>query len=295
MISKSAGNLAVAVSVKVYQALLIAYPQKFRQEYGTHMLQVFQDGCARSIHRMGVVGVIDFWMLTVFDFLVSLISEHSQKDSEMTKTNLIRFSGWVLILGAILFLPSMMAYSIENSIWGYYAISYFSSNTHNILVIGGFVYPILIAIGLLGLWARYGRVVGFMRHVLLLGTLIGIGTFVLTDLIQILTFNFSIVRMIHLYTFLGGVLVMFIGLFIFGVFAQISKPMPRWNWAALVAGGAWVGVAPILVWMLQLHSSSQNPVPFLVMNTGYIVSTIALVMLGMDLQSNTDQEIIVTA
>jgi hypothetical protein len=39
MMSKPIENPTVAISVKIYQVLLVAYPTKFRQEYGPEMLQ----------------------------------------------------------------------------------------------------------------------------------------------------------------------------------------------------------------------------------------------------------------
>ena len=66
--------------------------------------------------------------------------------------------------------------------------------------------------------------------------------------------------------------------------------MQKWNGAALAAGGAWVAVSPILAWMFSLHSLSQNPIPFVVMVLAYIVSTIALILLGLNLQSSLEHE-----
>ena len=59
----------IAFSVRIYQALLLAYPTRFRQEYGSHMAEVFRDCCLRAFRRGGLNGMTRLWLLTLFDFL----------------------------------------------------------------------------------------------------------------------------------------------------------------------------------------------------------------------------------
>lgn len=293
MIQKLTEQSFVVFSVKAYQLLLLLYPVKFQKEYGSQMVQVFQDGCVQSARNKSVGGMIYFWILTMLDFLVSVIKEHSQKEAEMTKSTLIRFSGWVLIVGAILLLPPMIRASTGNSIWGYMATSYIPQPLGDLaLIIGGFIAPILIAIGLLGIWACFGKSTGIGRHILMTGITVGFTISCVTGFIQYVTPSNTILRPVYSYILLGGVWFMFFCLAVFGIFIIKRKPMHKWNGAALAAGGAWVAVSPILVWMLGLHSLSLNPIPFVVMILAYIVSTIALILLGLNLQSNLERETI---
>jgi hypothetical protein len=53
MIGRRAELPIMAFSLKAYQVLLATYPAKFRQEYGSHMVQVFRDCCLRAIRQSG--------------------------------------------------------------------------------------------------------------------------------------------------------------------------------------------------------------------------------------------------
>ena len=106
----------VSLSVWVYRILLRTYPVRFQQEYGSDMVQVFQDGCTRSIQRMGMAGIINYWMLTLLDFLVSVISEHSQRDAEMTKSKSIKLTGMVLMLGGFMLFVATWS---SDSFWNF--------------------------------------------------------------------------------------------------------------------------------------------------------------------------------
>jgi len=106
MISKPLHDSIITVSVKVYQTLLHAYPTVFQQEYGSQMVQVFQDCCLRTVHQGGTNGMFRLWTITLLDLLQSVISEHTQKEIEMKKEMKpedIRMAGWALIGGAVAF------------------------------------------------------------------------------------------------------------------------------------------------------------------------------------------------
>ena len=79
MISQRVELPIVAFSVKLYQALLVAYPTKFQQEYGLHMVQAFQDCCLRAVRQGGMNGMVRLWVITFVDFIQSVISERRQK------------------------------------------------------------------------------------------------------------------------------------------------------------------------------------------------------------------------
>lgn len=66
---------SLLVSVRVYHALLVAYPRKFRDNYETQMMQVFRDSLRDAYHRNGTSGVIDLWLHTCADLLVTAFIE----------------------------------------------------------------------------------------------------------------------------------------------------------------------------------------------------------------------------
>ena len=120
MISKPIENPVVVVSLKVYQMLLIAYPTKFRQEYGSHMLQVFRDYCLRTFHQGGTNAMFRLWAVTLFDLIQSVVSEHAHKEIEMKKEMKprdIRMAGWALILSGAALAISMYFGALGDSYW----------------------------------------------------------------------------------------------------------------------------------------------------------------------------------
>ena len=76
MIGKPMDVPLVSLSVRVYRLLLVTYPAKFKQEYGSQMLQVFGDYCAHVFRQNGAQGVFRLWAITLFDLVQSLIEEH---------------------------------------------------------------------------------------------------------------------------------------------------------------------------------------------------------------------------
>ena len=90
---------AVNLSASLYRLLLAKYPSHFRHKYGPHVLQVFRDCCRMAYRTGGLPGIFWLWALTSFDYLQSLIEEHSQRGVHMNKVKFIRLSGWALIVG----------------------------------------------------------------------------------------------------------------------------------------------------------------------------------------------------
>jgi uncharacterized membrane protein YbjE (DUF340 family) len=121
----------------MYQLLLKAYPAKFRREYGSHMAQVFGDCCLQAVRQGGRNGLIMLWVVTLFDLIQSVVSEHQQKEIEMKKEMKpqdIRMAGGALIAGAIVFGLS----AISEQVYGF------------------LLSMLLLAVGILGLRSRYG-------------------------------------------------------------------------------------------------------------------------------------------
>jgi hypothetical protein len=290
MISKPLNNSIIAVSVKIYQTLLLSYPIKFRQEYGSDMLQVFQDCCLRALRQGGTNGMLKLWVVTFFDLVQSVISEHAQKEIEMKKEMKpedIRMAGWALIWGAVIFVISLLLLMIgdvsrDGTFWGLSAL----------LIV--FLSPPLLVVGLFGLRNRYGDKVGwFGKNILLLGAILGSLTTFIGFVGSLGLFKNGDIGW-HLIYIGPGVL--FTGLALFGFVALYKRPLPRWN-VALVIAGLWypiVVLAHIIIGMRNgdwLHGGSgYTMAPVL-----HIIQGIALVAVGNILKSDVPEETVAPA
>jgi hypothetical protein len=278
MISKSLDNPNVTVSVRVYQVLLVAYPTKFRQEYGPHMLQVFRDCCLRAFRQSGTNGMLKLWALTLFDFLSSLIEEHLQKETFMTRSKFIRLSGWSLMLGAVTLFLFILGQFLANIVYNPYRpikpLSEFG------IQLSVWVTPILLGVGLLGLRTRYGDKVGsFGNNILLLGAIAG-------PLINSTGNTFREIGDWGWILPFTGNAVLLACLSIFGISALSAKPLPRWNSLPILAG-IWYPVIIVLVYTFEAVGLSYNG------NLAYLaipLQCVLLVVLGYMLQADVPEE-----
>jgi hypothetical protein len=93
---------SLSVSVRIYRALLVAYPKKFREHYETQMLQVFRDSFRDAFHRHGMPGVIDLWLHTFADLLVTALIERVMERSQyMLSPKVILWGGVASVFGGI--------------------------------------------------------------------------------------------------------------------------------------------------------------------------------------------------
>ena len=189
----------------------------------------------------------------------------------MNNSNFVRLSGWSFIIGAIAFLPGaigMLSWEGESP-----------ANTPlmQLVVFAVFWAPIFLAVGLLGLRARY-KVGG---GILLFGALIGGLLAIIGTLVQFLTPDYS-VSIKYYYVWLAGVVILNICLILFGFVALREKPMSRWNWLPLAAG-AWILLLPLLAGIV---GSPSSPIIIAVL----VSMTIAQIMLGYILQAKPSQE-----
>jgi hypothetical protein len=286
VISKPLNNSIITVSVKVYQTLLLAYPTKFKQEYGAQMVQVFQDCCLRTIRQSGTNGMARLWAVTLLDLVQSVISEHAQKEIEMKKEMKpedIRMAGWALIGGAVAFVISLFLLIIgdatrDNTFWG----------LSGLFMV--FLSPPLLVVGLLGVRNRYGDKVGwFGKNILLLGATLG-------PLITLMGFFGSLGLFKnqdvgwHLLYIGPGVL--FACLALFGFVALYKRPLPRWNVVPVIAG-LWYPIAVLAHIIVGVRAGdwlhggpSYTMAPIL-----DIIQGVALVALGYILKSDVPGEI----
>jgi hypothetical protein len=189
----------------------------------------------------------------------------------MSKSQLIKSSGWVFMAAAFAFITIL-------------------SNSDPIAIPGSEISAILLAVGLLGLRARYGEHVGgFSRNILLLGAS---GPLLLVIVIAmglsgILT-ETQITKGLWILLF-GGPAITLLGLTLFGLSALVSRPMARLNWLPLFAG-IWY---PVFYFFLAGYLFTHDGVypghyqlPFTIMHS---IQFLALLVLGAVL-NDTSQE-----
>jgi hypothetical protein len=273
MISEPIENPIIAISVRFYQVLLVAYPTKFQQEYGAEMLQVFRDCCLRAFRRSGTNGMLKLWALTLFDFLHSLIEEHLQKETFMTRAKFIRLSGWSLMLGAVTFFVFLLVINPSGPLG---SIADFG------FLLSVWATPILFGVGLLGLRTRYGDEIGsFGKNVLVLGAIAG-------PVINIIGITIpQIGSWGWLLPFTGNA-VLLACLSIFGIAALSAKPLARWNGLPVIAG-VWYPIIIILTYIFEVMSVSPDALG----TPAFIViplQCVLLVVLGYMLQADVLEE-----
>ena len=220
MITQRAELPIVAFSVRVYQALLIAYPTKFQQEYGSHMMQAFRDCCLRTIRQSGTNGMVRLWAITLFDLIQSVVSEHSRKEIEMKKEMKpedIRMAGRALISGGIALALIIVGGTLGASGW------------YLVTTILTFICLPLLVVGTLGLRNRFGDKAGsFGKNMLLIGAILGPTTSVIGFVLQNVSELWTLI-------FIGPI-ILFVCLVVFGLIGLYKKPLPRWNILPIIAG-----------------------------------------------------------
>jgi hypothetical protein len=245
MIGKAINVPVVAFSVRLYEILLNAYPTKFQQEYGSQMVQVFQDCCLRTLSRSGTNGMVKLWTVTLLDLIQSVLSEHAQKEVQV-KTEMkpedIQLAGSALIWAAVAFVVGNLLLFVRSAFWGI-----------SVILITFLSMPLLI-VGLLAVRNRYGEKIGaFGKNVLLAGIILGplmtfIGFFGVGDPGQLHGLRFVVALL-----FIIGPSVLFACLALFGLVALYKKPLPRWNVVPVLAG-AWYPILMLIYVIVSMRT-----------------------------------------
>ena len=197
----------------------------------------------------------------------------------MSKSKFIKLSGWALIVGAFVFLLSFLSGSAP----------------------GFIVASTLMAVGLLGLRARYGNSVGSLGENALLAGVVGmmfayaaVPIFRGVEVLHLLMWE---VESVYLLPFAGPA-VLLTGLTVFGLAALRRKPLPYANWLPLFAG-LWYPVIyfPIFFYILMNNGVWPNwdNFPYIAFTVMMLVQFVALTMLGAILQDNLTEEAVVPA
>jgi hypothetical protein len=244
------------------------------------MLQVFRDCCLRTFHQSGANGMVRLWAVTLFDLIQSLVSEHTQKETFMTRSKFIRLGGWSLMLGAATLFLFFVGVFIDEYVYDPF---------RKFQAIGNFIFmlfiwagPVLLGLGMFGLRTRYGDQVGNLgKNILLLG---GISGFVLT-MIGVATT--ATVEWGWILLFAGNAFLL-LCLAVFGFLTLQTKPLPRWNSLPI-----WAGLPfPVLMTISLSINSMTGQSTFNQGSTAFVMlQCIALFMLGNMLQGDAKEEI----
>ena len=217
----------IDLSVRIYHRLLAAYPGRFRAEYGQHMAQVFRDTCRRDYSRGGLPGMMALWARTSLDLARTTVEEHIERGIEMNREKFVRWSGWALVAGAVLFAAGLIIGNYDSHdmdpIGGADAVYEYGQAAG--LVLG----QVLFVIGLLGLRAGYARRSGSLGAGLLLLAVIG-SVVSLAGLLAMSSLEDGWL------VWMGGYLAMTLALAIFGIVAVRRRVFSRWNYAPILAG-----------------------------------------------------------
>ena len=238
MISRSGDSRLISISLRVYRVLLVSYPQSFRQEYAPHMLQAFGDYTRRVYLQRGWAGMLWWWTLTFFDFANSVLEEHLQRITNMTKEKFIHLGGLALVLGSLVLFFGVKAAGNENSAIGQ---SSFFANIEGILWVS---MPILFATGYAALRSQYREKIGPLGNFALVASVI---TSLLGFLGMLASFFINSVDIPResLMLFLFSAM---LSMAFFGLDALRLRYLPHWGWGFLLIIA---GALPILVLGLQ--------------------------------------------
>ena len=266
---------SLSVSVRIYRALLVAYPKKFREDYETHMVQVFRDSFRDEYHRRGMSGVIDLWLHICVDLFVTALMERIMEGSQFM------FSPKVILWGGVAGVFSGMFWMMMG----------LAPST------GGAAIVLALVLGLGGLVSLYSRQAGRGGRLGLAGLALGIiGTVLELATLWWFVTAFSgstyieinsrierepvLAARVTLIMFLAFV-TMGIGLALLGVASLRTKTLPRWRGLPLGMGLLNI-LLGITGWLIYYVPLSQGRNPWNPWNPGdYVVPFVVTVLLGL--------------
>ncbi len=266
----------VDLSVRLYNRLLAAYPGRFRAEYGYHMAQVFRDTCRRDYQRRGLSGMTTLWARTSLDLVRTTVEEHIERGLDMNRDKFVRWSGWALVAGAVLFAAGLIVGSFDSydmdPIGGVDAVYEISQ------VVGLVMGQLLFVIGLLGLRTGYAGRSGSLGAGLLLlaviGSVVSLGGLLAMSSIE----DGWLVWM-------GGFVAMTLTLAVFGFVAVRQRVFSRWNFAPILAG---VGL-PLLFGLGTVGVDSvSGTAPEWGSFLAVVLTSVGLILIGYRMQADVD-------
>jgi hypothetical protein len=261
---------SLSISVRVYRALLVAYPKKFREHYETQMVQVFRDSFREAYHHHGMLGMIDLWLHTFADLLVTALIERISEGSQYM------FSPKVILWGGV-------ASVFSGLFWLMMGIAPSS---------GGTTFVLALVLGLGGLAGLYSRQAGQGGRLALAGFALGIIGTVLA--LATLWWGFTSGRLSPstlqtepvlaaptVLILLLGLVTLSIGLSLLGITSLRAKTPHRWQGLPLGVGLLSI-MQSMTFWLVYYVPMSQGRNPWYTWPPeGYVLNVAALVLLGL--------------
>ena len=271
-------HAVLSFSDHLYRRFLRAYPAEYRQGFSEDMAQVFRDLCREIYEREGLAGFLELWLTTLFDLLKTALEERSKEVVQMTKEKFVRLSGWALMLAGATFILGFAIGGQETSYSdplggsdGFYEYSQL------VLVPSAMV---LFTVGMLGLRSRYGSQVGrFGRFSLVICAIGGaIGFVAAIGLFLLLQGDGWWV------TWMSGMLLVLVGLFLFGIAAIRKRPLPRWNALPLLT------VSPFLIILIATLITGSDELSVPILATTFSLTAAGVIALGYVVQGDAGEE-----
>jgi hypothetical protein len=249
---------SLLVSVRIYRAMLVAYPQKFREHYETQLVQVFRDSLRYEYNRHGLSGVIDLWLHTFADLLVTALIERIMERSQyMFSPKVILWGGVASVFAGLFWLMTGLAPSSGDATLMFALV----------LSLGGLV-------GLYSQQARQGGILGLAGFVL---GIISTVAMLVADWIDPDLSGTRGILIISLFFLTLG-----IGLALLGIASLRGKTLPRW-WGLPLTLGLLNILQSISFWLIFYVplSHGQDPFhPWNLGNYGLVVVFALMVLIG---------------
>ena len=257
---------SISISVSVYRALLVAYPKKFREHYETQMVQVFRDSFRDAYHRNGMPGLIDLWLQSFADLLVTALMERIMERSQfMFSPKVILWGGVAGVFGGLFW----MLAGLSNSPAG--------------LVLA-------LVLGLGGLVSLYSRQAGQGGKLGLAGFTLGIIGTVLSLAVLWWAFTSGLVANMKIdpasvapwaFIFPLALVISGIGLTLLGLASWRAKTLHIWRGLPLGLGLLSI-IYSLTIWLVGIVPLSQGRLPWDTWNFGFYVLYPAVhVLLGL--------------
>jgi hypothetical protein len=224
--------------------------------------------------------MLGLWALTLFDWFKSVIEEQLDRGTDMTRTKFFRFSGWALILAAVVLIVGFGIGGGETSyddplggpdrIYEYSQLIFIPTSL------------LLYTIGMLGLRARYGNPTGWLGKTSLtiaafaagLSCLSAIPLFALID-------DTWLGQWWNLMVY--SLLAMLIALSLFGVSALSTRPFPHWNGLPLLTA-IWFPLVFIIGTIVDIAGGNTDGIDDYLAFVALLFMVVGSVALGYMLQ-----------
>jgi len=92
---------AVTLAVKIYQGLLFLYPEEFRCEYGSLMVQACRDLCRETYAQARLLGLIELWGRILKDLIISVLEEQLDSSWPFVRQSVRPSSAWAVLLAIL--------------------------------------------------------------------------------------------------------------------------------------------------------------------------------------------------